>query len=117
MKTSFPHMFGMIRPLMKNKAAVILPDAPIITVREAPASATDGVWIDLDAAWLNYFTWLREELQLPELDPNGPSNHARQAMIQRMTGNPFKFLMNNWRSVFQPKAYRFAYNRLFRKAR
>lgn len=113
--TSFPHMFGMIRPLMKLKAPVVLPAENIISMRDVPPPAPDGVWINLDVAWVNYFTWLRDELQLPELDPNGPSEHARKAMLAKMTGNPFKFLANNWRSVFQPKAYGFVFNRIFRR--
>ena len=113
--TSFPHMFGMVRPLMQRKAAVVLPAEHIITMRDAPPPAPDGVWINLDVAWINYFTWLRDELQLPELDPNGPSEQARQAMLAKMVGNPFKFLANNWRSMFQPKAYSFVFNRIFRR--
>ena len=113
--TSFPHMFGMIRPLMQKKAPVVLPAENIITMRDAPPPAPDGVWINLDLAWTNYFTWLRDELQMPELDPNGPSEHARKAMLAKMTGNPFKFLANNWRSIFQPKAYSFVFNRIFRR--
>ena len=113
--TFFPHMFGMIRPLTQKKAAVVLSAPPIITVREAPAPAPDGFWINLDEAWVNYFTWLRDELQLPELNPSGPSEHARQAMLAKLTGSPLKFFLNNWRSAFQPKAYRFVFNRIFRR--
>ena len=113
--TSFPHMFGMIRPLMQKKAAVILPAQNIITMRDEPPPAPDGHWINLDTAWVNYFTWLRSELALPELDPNGPSEHARRAMIAKMTRNPFKYLASNWRSLFQPKAYVFVFNRIFRR--
>jgi glycosyltransferase involved in cell wall biosynthesis len=113
--TSFPHMFGMIRPLMKNKASVVLPVEDIITLRDAPPPAPDGVWINLDLAWINYFTWLRNELQLPELDPRGPSEYARKAMLAKITGNPLKFLAKNWRSIFQPKAYSFVFNRIFRR--
>lgn len=114
-RTSFPQMFGMIRPLVRNQASVVLPDQHIIFMRDAPPPAPDGEWINLDTAWLNYFTWLRDELQLPELNPQGPSEHARKAMLAKMTGNPFKFLANNWRSIFQPKAYQFVFNRIFRR--
>jgi glycosyltransferase involved in cell wall biosynthesis len=118
LKTYFPHMFGMIRPLMRNKASVVLPDCAIISVRESPPSPVDGVWMpDLDAAWIHYFKWLREELQLPELDPYAPSEHARRTLIDRMVHNPFRFIANNWRSLFRPTAYRFVFNRLFRKRR
>ena len=113
--TSFPHMFGMIRPLMQKHAAVALPAQHIIAMRDEPPPAPDGHWINLDTAWVNYFTWLRDELRLPELDPNAPSEHARRAMIAKMTGNPFKYLASNWRSLFQPKAYVFVFNRIFRR--
>jgi glycosyltransferase involved in cell wall biosynthesis len=115
--TSFPHMFGMIRPLMKKQAAVILPKTPIITVRRLRPGPPDGNWVDLDVMWLNYFKWLRGELQLPELDPAAPNQHARQAMISSMTRNPVRFFASNWRSLFQPQAYRFVFNRFFRKIR
>jgi glycosyltransferase involved in cell wall biosynthesis len=113
--TSFPHMFGMIRPLMQKRASVVLPAENIITLRDAPPPAPDGAWINLDVAWINYFTWLRDELQLPELDPAGPSEYARKAMLSKITGNPFKFIARNWRSLFQLKAYGFVFNRIFRR--
>jgi len=115
---NFPHMFGMIRPLMKNHAAVVLPKTPIITVRkQGRPGPPDGHWVDLDMAWLNYFKWLREELRLPELDPTAPNASAREAMLDRMKRHPVQFLANNWRSLFQPQAYRFVFNRFFRKVR
>lgn len=114
-QTSFGHMFGMIRPLMKNKATIVLPETPIITVRKLRPGPSDGNWVDLGAAWLHYFEWLRDELQLPELDPSAPNESARQDMIRRMTKNPLRFIIGNWRSIFQPQAYRFSFNRLFRK--
>ena len=113
--TSFPHMFGMIRPLMQNRASVVLPAEQIIMMRDEPPPAPDGHWINLDTAWVNYFTWLRDELNLPELDPNEPSERARRNMIAKMTRNPFKYLAGNWRALFQPKAYIFVFNRIFRR--
>ena len=116
-QTSFPHMFGMIRPLMQKKASVVLPKTSIITVRKLRPGPPDGHWVDLDVMWLNYFKWLREELQLPELDPTEPNEQARQSMISSMTKNPVRFFASNWRSLFQPQAYRFVFNRFFRKVR
>ncbi|MGH7991570.1 MAG: glycosyltransferase family 2 protein, partial [Limisphaerales bacterium] len=113
--TFFPHMFGMIRPLMKKKASVVLPATPIITVRDWRPGAVDGQWVDVGAAWRNYFVWLRDELRLPELDPAAPGEHLRRAMIKAMLKSPIRFLAGNWRSIFDPKAYRVALNRLFRK--
>ena len=114
--TSYPQLYGMVRPLFKKKAAVVLPDFPIIIMRDAPAAAVDGVWLnDLDAIWITYFKWLREELQLPELDPAAPSRHARRALVKKMFFHPLNFLANNWRSLFSPSAYLFVFNRLFRK--
>lgn len=115
---NFPHMFGMIRPLMKTKASVVVSETPIITVRKVGRPGPpDGDWVDLDMAWLNYFKWLRDELQLPELDPTAPNASAREAMIEKMKKHPIRFLANNWRSLFQPQAYRFVFNRFFRKVR
>lgn len=113
--TFFPHMFGMIRPLMEKKASVVLPATPIITVRDWRPGAVDGQWVDVGAAWRNYFVWLRDELQLPELDPAAPGEHLRQAMINAMLKSPIRFLASNWRSIFDPKAYRVVLSRIFRK--
>jgi glycosyltransferase involved in cell wall biosynthesis len=113
--TSFPHMFGMIRPLMQKNAPIVLPAEHIIAMRDEPPPAPDGHWINLDVAWVNYFNWLRDELQLPELDPNGPSEHARKAMLEKLTRHPLKYIASNWRSLFQPKAYVFVFNRIFRR--
>lgn len=114
--TSYPQLYGMIRPLFQKRATVVLPGFPIITMRDSPAPAVDGVWLsDLDAVWISYFKWLREELNLPELDPNAPSRYARQALVRKMFCHPLRFLASNRRSLFSPKAYRFFFNRLFRK--
>lgn len=114
--THYPQLYGMIRPLFKKKLSVVLPDFPVIIMRDAPAAAVDGIWInDLDAIWISYFKWLQAELQLPELDPTAPSRHARRALVSKMFRHPFRFLTNNWRSLFSPSAYRFVFNRLFRK--
>jgi glycosyltransferase involved in cell wall biosynthesis len=114
-KTFFPHMFGMIRPLMQKKATVVLPATPIITVRDWRPGEVDGRWVDVAVAWRNYFIWLRDELQLPDIDPSVPSEHARKAMINAMLKTPFQFFASNWRSIFDPKAYCVFFNRLVRK--
>jgi glycosyltransferase involved in cell wall biosynthesis len=116
LKTFFPHMFGMIRPLLQKKASVVLPATPIITVRDWRPGEVDGRWVDVATAWRNYFNWLRDELQLPELDPSVPSEHARQVMINAMLKTPLQFLVTNWRSIFDPRAYRVFFNRLFRRS-
>lgn len=114
----YPQLYGMVRSLFRNKATVLLPDFPIITVRESPPPAVDGVWIEnLDAFWVEYFTWLREELQLPELDPHAPSEYARRALIRRMLRHPFRFVRHNWHALARPGAYLFVFNRLFRRGR
>ena len=115
-KTFFAHMFGMIRPLVRQKASVFLPTTPIITIRDWRPGAVDGQLVDVAAAWKVYFTWLQEELQLPELDPSAPSEHARKAMFKAMVKNPFRFFVSNWRSALDPKAYRLFLSRLFSKA-
>jgi glycosyltransferase involved in cell wall biosynthesis len=114
--THYPQLYGMIRPLFRKKAAVVLPDFPVIIMREQPAAAVDGIWIsDLDGIWIKYFTWLRAELDLPELDPAAPSRYARRALLRRMLRQPHRLLANNWRSLFSPSAYVFVLNRVFRR--
>jgi glycosyltransferase involved in cell wall biosynthesis len=115
--TFFPHMFGMLRPLLKLKAGVALPGFPIITIRKHPAAPVDAVWIDLDAYWISYFKWLQEEMQMPEFDPYAPSECARRNLRNKMLRNPLKFVWNNRKSIFNPMAYRFVFDRLFRKRR
>ena len=114
--TFFPHMFGMIRPLMAKNASVVLPATPIITVREWRPGEVDGKWVDVAMAWRDYFKWLRDELQLSELDPSAPGEHARQAMINAMLKTPVRFFSSNWRAIFDPRAYRVVLKRLLRKS-
>jgi glycosyltransferase involved in cell wall biosynthesis len=113
--TSFPHMYGMIHPLMDKRLKVVLPGVPVITIRDDRPGPSEGQWINLDHAWVNYFTWLREELQLPELDPSAPSEHARKAMIRGIVRHPLRYMGKHWRSLFEPKAYQFVFNRFFRR--
>ena len=112
--TFFPHMFGMLRPLLKKRAPVLLPDFPIITVRKEDRSVPkDGVWANLDACWAGYLGWLRDEMQMPELDPHAPSRAARRAMLSSMVSDPIGYFKKYWRALFQPSAYRFLITRLF----
>ena len=113
LKTFYPHMFAMIRPLMQKRACVVVPATPIIATRDWRPGEVDGKWVDVGEAWRNYFGWLREELQLPELDPSKPSEYARRAMFNSMLKTPLRFLATNWRAAFDPKAYRLFFNRLF----
>jgi glycosyltransferase involved in cell wall biosynthesis len=110
----FPNMFGLMRPLIADRLKVYLPDFPIITLRDtAPITGPpDGVWSELDKCWIYYFTWLREALDLPDIDPNLPSRMARETMLRNFRSHPFKYIWHNKRALLQPTAYRFAFNRL-----
>jgi glycosyltransferase involved in cell wall biosynthesis len=112
----FGQMFGILRPLLNQHAPVLLPEFPLIALRElAPgASPADGVWADLDLCWQNYLVWLRHEMKLDELDPKAPSRMERQRMLKELHKHPLSFLRNRWKALFQPSAYRFVLSRLFR---
>jgi glycosyltransferase involved in cell wall biosynthesis len=112
--TWFPHMFGFLRPLLKNKLSVLIPDFPVISTREEERSVpSDGKWANLDECWKTYLTWLREEMQMPELDPTAASRAARKAMIANMRAHPVQYLHKYWRALFQPSAWRFLWARFF----
>ena len=112
--TWFPHMFGFLRPLLKSRMTVLLADFPVITTREEERSVPgDGKWANLDECWKTYLSWLRDEMQLPELDPTAASRAARRAMLQNMRSHPFQYLKKYWRALFQPSAYRFLWTRFF----
>ena len=113
--TFLPHMYGMMRLLIQKRAPVVLPDFPIITVRKSDRGGPrDGVWPDIDACWIQYLKWLRDEMRMPELDPAGPTRIARRRMFQTILSNPFGYFHKNWRVFFQPSAYRCFFSRLFR---
>lgn len=113
--TNYPHMHGLIRPLQKRKGSVVLPDFPVIKVRkEHPSPITvEMPWIDVDAQWIAYFTWLRDELQLPDLNPLFPSHHASRIMRQRILRNPVKYVWENRKVILNKNAYKFFFKRFF----
>ena len=112
--TWFPHMFGFLRPLLKNRLSVLIPDFPVISTREEERGVpSDGKWANLDECWVTYLTWLRDEMQMPELDPNAASRSARKAMLANMRAHPVQYFQKYWRALFQPSAYRFLYTRFF----
>jgi glycosyltransferase involved in cell wall biosynthesis len=112
--TWFPHMFGFLRPLLKNKLSVLIPDFPVITTREEERSVpSDGKWANLDECWFVYLSWLRDEMQMPELDPSAASRAARTAMLANMRAHPIQYFRRYWRALFQPSAYRFLWSRFF----
>jgi glycosyltransferase involved in cell wall biosynthesis len=113
-ETWFPHMFGFLRPLLKNRMSVLIPDFPVITTREEERSVpSDGKWANLDECWKTYLTWLRDEMRMPELDPTAASRAARRAMLQNMRAHPLQYVQKYWRALFQPSAYRFLWTRFF----
>ena len=112
--TWFPHMFGFLRPLLKNRLAVLIPDFPVISTREEERNVpSDGKWANLDECWKTYLTWLRDEMQMPELDPTAASQAARKAMLANMRAHPLQYFRKYWRALFQPSAYRFLWTRFF----
>ena len=113
--TWFPHMFGFLRPLLKARLPVLVPDFPVIRTRQEDRGVpSDGKWADLDQCWATYLTWLRDEMQMPELDPTAASKTARRAMLANMRSHPIQYFSRNWRALLQPSAYRFLYSRFFR---
>ena len=113
-ETWFPHMFGFLRPLLKSRMTVLLPDFPVISTREEERSTpSDGKWANLDECWKTYLSWLRDEMQMPELDPTAASRAARRAMLQNMRSHPVQYFKKYWRALFQPSAYRFLWTRFF----
>jgi len=112
--TWFPHMFGFLRPLLKNRRPVLIPDFPVISTREEERSVpSDGKWANLDECWKTYLSWLRDEMQMPELDPTSASRAARKAMLANMRSHPIQYFKKYWRALFQPSAYRFLWTRFF----
>lgn len=112
--TFFPHLFGILRPLLKHRKPVVVPDFPVISTREDERGGpSDGVWADLDQCWATYLKWLREETQLPEMDPYAAGKAARRVMLANIRANPFSYLRKNWKALFQPSAYRFLFTRFF----
>jgi glycosyltransferase involved in cell wall biosynthesis len=112
--TWFPHMFGFLRPLLKNRMSVLIPDFPVISTREEERSTpSDGIWANLDECWKTYLSWLRDEMQMPELDPTAASRAARKAMFANMRAHPIQYVQKYWRALFQPSAYRFLWTRFF----
>ncbi len=111
----YPHMYGMIRPLVVKRLAVMVPAVPVIEVRvfDRPYSP-EGGHPPVDEAWKTYLIWLKKELSIPELDPAAPSAWARRAMIDTMIRNPFRFIWRNRRAVIEPSAYRHFFARLFK---
>jgi len=114
MDTWFPHMFGFLRPLLRDRLTVLIPDFPVVSTREEERSTpSDGKWANLDECWKTYLTWLRDEMQMPDLDPTAASRAARRAMLQNMRSHPVQYFKKYWRALFQPSAYRFLWTRFF----
>jgi hypothetical protein len=94
---------------------VILPDFPAISTRaEDRGLPSDGNWASIDSCWMTYLSWLRDEMQMPELKPSDALEAARRNMLTNMRRHPIGYLKRYWRCLFQPSAYRFVFTRLFR---
>ena len=114
MATNYPHMYGMIHPLKKNGGTVVVPDYPVISIREMYPypMEIEGSWVDIDQQWGSYFSWLRDEVAVPELDPLAPSRAAMAIMRRKILRHPLRYFWDNRRVWFKPSAYRFLIRRL-----
>lgn len=116
--TNYSHMYAMVKPVIEKGGAVLLPEFPAVTIRKRRAAAVDGVWpTNLEKSWHEYLHWLREKLQLPELDPDAVLEFVRGDLLRRIRANPFKFVWNNLPALKQPQAYAWFLKRLLRKTR
>ena len=109
----YPHMFGMLRPLNKLGLPILIPDYPIIRLQPMRTSEPNNSWGDMDALWFQYFTWIKDEMDIPDFDPAAPSRIARRLMIAEIVRNPFRFLWSYRWELVTPRAYRFFFRRLF----
>jgi len=84
----------------------LIPDFPVISTREEERSLpSDGkVGRTSTSAGKTYLTWLRDEMQMPELDPTAASRAARKAMLQNMRAHPVQYLKRYWRALFSSRA-------------
>ena len=109
--THLAQMYGLVRSVYKLRAKVVIPDFPVISLSDKLIGSTEA-WINLDASWIAYFTWLQTELGLPELDPLAPSRIARRLMLRQILLNPFGYLWHHRKQLANPTAWRFAVRRL-----
>lgn len=108
----YPHMYGMIGPLMAKGLGVVVPASPVIAVRTSGRPAATGGHPVIDEAWWRYLNWLKVELDLSELDPREPSVLARKLMLRKIYRNPFLFFWSNRRALLDLSAYRHFIHRL-----
>ncbi|MEO1084591.1 MAG: glycosyltransferase family 2 protein [Acidobacteriota bacterium] len=122
----YGQMFGAMRPLHRAGAPVLVPDFPVISLRGDPADGgadstpdgpgrtepADGRWADVDACWIHYLSWLRDEVGVPELDPEAPSERARRDLWTSIRRSPLAFLKKHRKALLSPSAYKFGLRRL-----
>ncbi|PWU18402.1 MAG: hypothetical protein C5B50_09445 [Verrucomicrobia bacterium] len=114
MHTFYAHMYGLVHGLAKRGGSVYLPDSPIITVRERRAAAVDGVWPDIiEKAWVDYLTWMKRELDLPEMHPEQILEYARRVLLRKIMRNPAKYISNNLPFLLQASSYRWFARRVW----
>ncbi len=112
--TWFPHMFGFLRPLLKNNLSVLIPDFPRHQHARKRAQRAKRWQMGRSRPMLaDVSDLLRDEMQMPELDPTSASRAARKAMLANMKAHPVLYLQRYWRALFQPSAYRFLWSRFF----
>ncbi len=114
--THLAQMYGLVRKVYALRAKVVVPDFPVISLSDNLIGTTEA-WVNLDASWIAYFTWLQSELDLPELDPLEPSRIARRLMLRQILLNPFGYLWQHRKQLANPTAWGFALRRLMGRHR
>lgn len=111
--TDYSHMYAMLTGMRREGGEVYITDRPVITVRQRRAPAVDGVWpTDLEASWLEYLRWQREQFDIIDLRPQAAIEHVRQALWSKLTRHPIRYVRNNLHALKDPKAWRWFLKRL-----
>ncbi len=113
-ETDFLHMYGMGQGLRARGGAIHVSAFPAIQVRDARAPAVDAVWpTDLERSWLVYLGWIRDQFDVPELNPQVAIDYIRRELVRKITRHPVRYVRDNLHALRQPQAWWWFLKRLF----
>ena len=105
-KCSYPQLFALLNGLRLSGASVFLTDRATVTVREQrPAPVDPGSAIDSDNEWKQCLAWIKENFDMPELDPETHSRLVSRNLIRQLFRHPITTIRNYAAFLLIPEYY------------
>lgn len=105
-RSTYAHFFGLMKGLHRTGAPVFFTERRTIIFREVrPAPSDHELPDDSDGNWSRCLSWVRDEFDLPDLDPEIHSRLVSRNLLTQLRRHPWATLRNHAPLFLIPGTY------------